>query len=215
MRRSDQLASIAALSVALGGCMVIYPDPELPDVVAEWFAEDCQPETPSVAVTLVGLDSTARAEVTVPCRDLTVTFADLAREQYRFEALLLDDTGEVFTRHVEDVDLRNGFDARLSVYFSGFFNFRAGWAFDMGATCESLGASAIAFELTGTDMTPAFELASPCVYSPYIGYVPDGTYTVRLRALSDATTVASSPESAEFVIEAPRLTDLGIITLSP
>ena len=215
MRRVDRLAAFAAASVALGGCMAIYPDPELPDVIVRWYGEDCRPGTGAVAMALVGVDTTSRAEVTVPCADLTTTFADVARERYRFEGLLQDDSGEAFSRSDAEVDLRDGFDERVDLYFGAFSNFRVAWAFDMGATCESLGADGISLRFSDPDMTPAFQTFAACSQTPFFGTFPGGTYTLGLRAFAGTTTVATSPESEEFEIADPDLTDLGVVTLSP
>ena len=54
MRRADVLITVALASLALGGCMRIYPDPELPDVVTQWDEIDCRPGTGKVVVALVG-----------------------------------------------------------------------------------------------------------------------------------------------------------------
>ena len=57
MRRTERFAAFAFLSLALGGCMVIYPDPELPDVVARWYEDDCHADSSNVVMTLAGVDT--------------------------------------------------------------------------------------------------------------------------------------------------------------
>jgi hypothetical protein len=215
LRRVDRLTGIVAASLALGGCMVIYPDPELPDVVARWFEGDCRPGTGNVAMALVDFATDSRSELAVPCTDLTATFADVARERYRFEALLLDDGGEAFSRSDTEADLRDGFDEQVDLYFGAFSNFRVAWVFDMGATCESLGADGMSILFSNPDMSPAFQSFAACGQTPFFGMFRDGTYTLRLRAYAGTTLVATSPESEEFEIADPELTDLGVITLSP
>lgn len=214
MRRGDVLVAVAVASLTLGGCMRIYPDPELPDVVTEWSDVDCRPGTGNVVVALIG---TTRTEVTVPCADLGVTFADVAREQYRVEAFLEDTTGEPISRSDGEVDLRNGFDETVSLYFGGFGGFsnvRVSWNFTNGDTCESIDAELMNLRFTGTNGALPFEDFAPCVLTPHFGTVPDGTYTLVITALDMRGTVARSAESEEFEIMGPELIDLGIITLS-
>lgn len=215
LRRVDRLAAFAAASLALGGCMVIYPDPELPDLKATWFEDDCRSGTGNVAMTLVGLDATTRTEVAVPCTDVAFTFVDVARERYRVEAVLQDDRGEVFSQSGTEADLRNGFDERIDLYFGAFSNFRVGWTFAMGATCTSLGVNQMGLRFSSPEGIAMFEMLGWCELTPHLGSVPDGTYTLGVRAYSSTGVVATSPESKEFEIAEPGLTDLGIVTLSP
>lgn len=199
----------------LAGCMRIYPDPELPDVRVEWFEDDCRPGTGNIAMALIAVETDARIEVTVPCANLAASFVDVPRELYRFEARLLYGDGEAFSRSDAEVDLRDGFDEEVSLYFGGFSNLRVAWAFDMGATCQSLGATGMELTFSFPDATLAFATLVPCELTPHFGSYPDGVYTLRLRALAGGTTVASSTESDEFEIIDPELTDLGEATLSP
>jgi hypothetical protein len=212
LRRGDVLVGIAVVSVALGGCMRIYSDPELPDVVTEWSDVDCRPGTGNVVVALIG---TTRTEVTVPCTDLGVTFADVAREQYRVEAFLEDSAGEPFSRSDGEVDLRNGFDETVFLYFGGIANYRVSWNFSDGATCESIDADFMNLRFTETDGALTFEDFAPCMRTPHFGRVPDGSYTLVITAIKTSGTVAMSAESEDFSIMDPDLTDLGVITLLP
>src|ERR1051325_8713627 len=83
-------ASLVAV-IALGGCMRIYPDPDLPDVEVSWTKDDCAPGTGDVVVSLVGVDTPSyRSDVTVACNTLKTTYNDVARERYRVEGQLLD-----------------------------------------------------------------------------------------------------------------------------
>ena len=225
MRRSDRLARLAGLAglaglaasrIVLAGCMVIYPDSELPDVQVEWFEGDCQPGR-NLTLALIRVDTSERTELTVACAAYAATFVDVAREQYRFEAFLLDENGEAFGRTEDQLDLRDGFDERVSLYFGLLANFRVAWVFDEGATCASVGADAI--ELRFTSMTGVQELGPTalCPATPFFGTMPDGTYTLSLRAYDFATdtTVAISPESDELEIIDPELTNFGTLMLSP
>ena len=211
MRRADVLITVALASLALGGCMRIYPDPELPDVVTQWDEIDCRPGTGKVVVALVG---STRTEVTVPCSDLGVTFADVAREQYRVEAFIQDDTGEAFSRSDSEIDLRNGVDETVYLYFGGGANFRVSWVFADGATCESLDVDLMYLRFMETSGALMYETFTGCSFTPYFGMVPDGTYTLILYARTINGNVAMSAETPEFEIVDPDLTDLGVLTLS-
>lgn len=195
--------------------MRIYPDPELPDVKVTWYEDDCSRGSGDVSMTLIGMDSDVRVPLTVPCSDLKTTLVDVARERYRFEAFLQGEDGEALSRNDSLIDLRDGIDERIDLYFGGFANFRVAWTFDMGATCESLGAEAIALTFSYPDRSPAFQSYVYCELTPFLGRFPGGTYTLQLRAVKGSTTVASSPESDEFEILEPDLTDLGTVTLTP
>jgi hypothetical protein len=200
---------------ALGGCMKIYPDPELPDVTIEWTELDCRDGTFDVVLALIGDDGT-RSETTVPCSDLSAKFPDLDRQRYRVEGELRDGAGVVFNNATDEADLRNGINKRVYLYFGGFSNFRASWTFAGGATCESLGASYISvrFHVLGE---VRFAHLTGCLGSMTFGNAPPGTYTVSLHAHEGPGTpsLASSPESAEIVIELDGFADLGTFELSP
>jgi len=211
LRRAER---VAALAVVLGGCMRIYPDPELPDVEVTWYEDDCFEGTSDITMTLIGLDTESRVPLTVPCSDLKATFVDVARERYRFEAFLEDEDGEVFARNDTLIDLRDGIDEVVGLYFGAYSNFRVAWTFDMGATCESL-ERGMALTFSYPDRTLAFQTAVPCLLTPYFGRFPAGTYTVQLSAFDGPTTVATAPESDQFELFEDELTDLGTVTLSP
>ncbi len=208
MRRAELIAVLM-----LGGCMRIYPDPELPDVEVEWGDQDCRGTTGSVALTLTGVDSPSTATITVPCTDLTATFADVARERFHVAGSLLGLDGTVFSMNESDVDLRNGFNETVGLYFDGFSNFRAAWTFDGGATCTSLGATSVGIflSLPGEPDVDAYEL--PCTLGRFSGSVPTNTYTAQLRAFSGETIVAVSQDTASFDVTFDGLTDLGVVTL--
>jgi hypothetical protein len=214
LRRADLFVALVVplvVAAAGSGCMRIYPDPELPDLEVTWFEGDCQSTTGDVVITLVGLDEDTREERTIACTEATTTFEDVHRQRYRVEGVLLDDSGEAFIDNEQDVDLRNGLDATAYLFFGGGATFRVAWTFDMGATCDSLGAQAmeIAF-LPGT-----FSAYAICNTGEYFGFPGGGTFTMVLRALRADTVVAVSPESEPFTLMPPLFTDLGTMTLTP
>ena len=116
MRRAELLI----VTMTLGGCMRIYPDPELPDVTVTWFEQDCRDGAVAVAITLTGLDTPSTVTTTVPCADLTVEFPDVARQRFHVGGALLDLAGNVSSTSEADVDLRTGFDQTADLYFGGF-----------------------------------------------------------------------------------------------
>jgi hypothetical protein len=209
--RIDRLAGVALALVLLASCMRIYPDPELPDVVVSWFADECDQDTGDVVVALVGVDHSSRVEMTSACTDNELTFKDVKRERYRVEATMFHRDGTVFLQSSWDADLRNGFDENVELYFSRFAGFRVAWTFDMGASCTSLGADAIALDL----LPNGDQIYADCRNTPYYGYTDIGTYMLRLRAVAGPQTVAISPESAPFTLTSLDPMELGTMTLSP
>lgn len=213
LRRAKSLA-LAAL--ALGGCMKIYPDPELPDIEVTWFESDCREGADVVALSLIGFDDTSfRSDVTVACSDAKKTFADVARERYRFEAELRSATGEMLSSYNEDLDLRNGLDRELSLYFGGFENVRVAWTFDMGAMCASLAVDNVMIEFTDASFAEPFAFAAPCELAVLFTSVPDGIYTVVARAVSGGSTVAVSLPSPAVSISFESFTDIGTLVMTP
>ncbi len=196
--------------------MKIYPDPELPDIEVEWFEGDCRDGGGEVDISLMGVDNTSfRADQTLPCLDVHAAFADLARERYRLDATLHTPSGDVVSNRSEDLDLRNGLDKTVSLYFGDLKNVHVAWTFDMGATCESLAADFVIAEFASTMFPEPFELSASCEDTQLTGFVPDGTYTVVAHALSDMTTVAESPRSSEIVISFRLFADVGTLVMSP
>ncbi len=215
MRRVESLLVLLAAS-ALGGCMRIYPDPELPDVEVEWFDSDCRDAGGEVEVSLIGIDDTSfRADQTVPCLDVHAAFADIARERYRLEATLHTPSGDMVSSQPEELDLRNGLDKRLSLFFGDLENVHVAWTFDMGATCQSLAADLVIVEFSSAMFPQPFNLGASCDYAQLSGFIPDGIYTAVARALSDMTTVAESPRSPEIMISFRSFADVGTLVLSP
>lgn len=209
-------ASLLAAVVLGGGCMKIYPDAELPDVEAEWPDVDCRGNAGEVTLVLVGVDDTAfRQERNVPCLDLGATFADVPRQRFRIEAALHAQTGEVTASYDEDLDLRDGLDARSYVYFGGYDNLRVGWTFDVGASCTSLGATAVMLEFSTPQLPHPATFVPPCEASPFSTYLPEGVYTIIARAIAGEVTLAISPRTPELTVTADGLTDAGTLVLSP
>jgi hypothetical protein len=208
--RTDRL-SIALTSVLLASCMRIYPDPELPDVEVSWYDGDCDEDTGDVVVALVGVDSPSRVEMTSGCTGPDVVFEDVKRERYRVEATMLHPDGTLYLESAWDADLRDGIDEKVDLYFNRYASFHVAWTFDMGASCASLGADAIALHL----LPDGDQIYADCRDTPYIGYTSLGKYTMQLRAVAGPQTVAISPESAPFMLTPFAPTEIGTLTLSP
>jgi hypothetical protein len=213
-------AAAAALALALGGCMRIYPDPELPDVEIEWLTEfACSEDGERVVMSLSAIDpATEIGPATVPCEDGGVRFADVARLRYRLAARLEDETGAVLGSHDEEIDLRDGLSEQIFVFFARASdrNFRVSWIFDMGASCASLNATTVQLEATRVGGGPTFYFDAPCSAPVYVDGIPlDGTYTFTAYALAMDGVVAVSPESAPAAIARGDITDVETLTLSP
>jgi hypothetical protein len=219
LSRGERWAA-AAIALGLGGCMRIYPDPELPDVRVEWDAEfECADATDRVVVSLSTVEPPAEVGMaTVPCGDAGVRFDDVARVRYRLAARLEDATGAVFGGHDEDLDLRDGLNERVFAFFGRSFgtSFRVAWTFDMGASCQALSATQVFLQASMPGGGPAFFFFAPCDAPVYVNAIPlEGTYTLTARAIADNGVVAAAPESAPFTITPGAAIDLGTLTLSP
>jgi hypothetical protein len=202
------------LAVLAGGCMKIYPDTELPDVEVQWEDFDCVDGTGDVRIELLAFEtSEVVAETTVACTALAVTFEDVARERYRVEGSLLDTDGSVYSRNRSPVDLRDGISERVPLYFGAFSNFRIGWTFETG-TCATSGARVIVIDFAYME-SPTFEtfFEEGCLFSPYFGFLPEGSHRVRLRARANLETLAVSP-TLDVVIVANEVTDVGTVVLA-
>jgi hypothetical protein len=222
LSRGDRWAAAAAavLVLALGGCMRIYPDPELPDVEIEWLTEfACSEDGERVVVSLSAVDPvTEVGPATVPCGDGSVRFADVARLRYNFAARLEDETGAVLGSYEEELDLRDGLSEQIFVFFARASdrNFRVSWSFDMDASCTSLNATSVQLEATMVGGGPTFFFGAPCHAPVYVDGIPlDGTYTFTAYALAMDAVVAVSPESAPVAIARGEITDVETLTLSP
>jgi hypothetical protein len=214
--RSHRIELIACLAaLALGGCMKIYPDPELPDVEVEWYEGDCFDGAGDIVLTLSGVDdTTVHEQVTVACSAVKATFKDVARQRYKLEGSLLDNAGEEFNHVAAELDLRNGVDEHTDLYFGGASNFRVAWTFDMGASCASLGALSVEVEFA-IEGQPFFNAGAWCGDSRLLANAPDGTYTVILRAWGQEAPVAASPELPDVTIGSGSITNAGTVVLTP
>jgi hypothetical protein len=219
LSRGDRWA-LVALALGLGGCMRIYPDPELPDVVVDWFAElNCGDDSERVVVLLSALDSAAEdGMATAPCRDSSVRIDDVARERYHIIVRLEDTAGAVLSDFETDIDLRDGLSERVSTFLQRprGGDFLVAWDFDMGASCESL---SVAFVLLRASM-PGGELVSswslPCEAASFANELPSfGELTLSARAMTANAVVATSPESAPLVSAPGTIVDFGTLTLTP
>ena len=196
--------------------MKIYPDPELPDIEAEWYEGDCRAGTADVELVLVGIDDPAfREQLVVPCTDIKATFADVPRERFTLQSALRSTTGAPFAMYEQELDLRNGLDQRAYLYFGGASNVRVSWTFDMGATCASLGADFVRLDFASPQFPEPLVQTWICEASPYFGSLPDGTYTIVARVIAHETTVAASPPSPEVTVTFDGFTDAGTLVLSP
>jgi hypothetical protein len=224
LSRGDRWCAVAiaagAAALALGGCMRIYPDPELPDVAVEWEADfECSEAGDRVVVSLSSLDPAADiGTLTVPCRDGSARFDDVERLRYFVAAKLEDSEGMVLGSQDEEIDLRDGLSKRFFAFFGRApeSNFRVGWTFDMGASCESLSATSVQLFVEIPGMGPFFFFQTSCDAAVFMNAIPrDGMYTLTARAVAIDTVVAVSAESAPFTITRGTLTDVGTLTLSP
>src|SRR5262249_8942450 len=137
-------AAAAVIALALGGCMRIYPDPELPDIIVEWSAEaECGDDSDRVVMSLSTVGPEAEAGTRpAACRDGTARFDDVERERYRVTTRLENVAGVALGGAEEEIDLRDGLNERVFAYFGRVAdsNFRVTWTFDMGASCDALSA---------------------------------------------------------------------------
>lgn len=194
--------------------MKIYPDPELPDIEVEWYTEDCGPDTPQVALTLVGVDDGTVEQQVVACDPLKITLKNVERKRYRVDGSLLLSDGSVVTTSSGEADLRNGINESVFLYFDSAPSFRVAWAFADGASCASLEADTMQIDFSDP-MTGMYSFATSCISGAYVGDPYGGAFTVQLRAVSRGKTVAVSQMTPELQITPPDLTDAGTLTLAP
>lgn len=180
--------------------MKIYPDPELPDIVVRWSDFDCMEGTGEVRVAVYSFDGFEPIlDTTVACTALEVEVEDVARERYRVDATLSLRDDEYPSRGIE-VDLRDGVNELVDVYFDTFSNLRITWTLPSNTTCAAFGTPLVAIDY-GVPGEPTFEFSNetPCEFSPYSQYFPPGARRIRGRALSGMSTRAISP-AVEVVI---------------
>jgi hypothetical protein len=197
-------------AVVLGGCMKIYPDPELPDIVVTWDEFYCTEGTEEVRIAVYPFDSTdALGDTTVPCSALSVRFDDVARARYRVEGELHAD-GEVYNTVGVEADLHDGVNKRVYAYFDTFSNIRVEWTFENGASCASLGTPWVAIDAAYMD-EPTFDFTNvlPCELSAFQTHLAEDRFRIRVRARSNTATVAVAP--IEEVVLGQGLTDLAVV----
>lgn len=200
--------------------MRIYPDPELPDVVVEWFTENaCLEDSDRVVVSLSTTDPAVEVgRVAAPCRDGTVRLDDVARVPYHVAVHLEDGTGAMLSDYDADIDLRDGLNERVSTFFdrSRDANFRVAWTFDMGASCAALSVTSVVVEVSLPGGQRLFFWNAPCESPVFVNAIPfPGTFTFSARAIAADGVVATSPPSAPFNVTLGAITDIGTLTLSP
>jgi hypothetical protein len=201
---------------SLGGCMRIYPDPELPDVEVGWFEQDCVGGNGDVTITLNGVDDTSEHyEMAAPCSDSKATFKDVSRQRFHISGQIVDRMGAVRSMSDADVDVRNGFDERAYLSFATASNFIVQWTFDMGATCESLGAIEVGVDFSQAGQVQ-YEYDGYCPMAWMTGSASPGVYDVSLFAFTPSNTIVatSAPIAAVPIVNGtPR--DIGTIVLTP
>ncbi len=211
-------AVIAAAAASSAGCMRIYPDPELPDVIVEWSSE-CVDGARTVRVEL----TSSAGEVTTAdfeCLAWEGRVEDLDREEHTVHVAVLDAQQEVLGRAIPTtVDLRDGVSKRTYV---GTFLVDEGlidvaWTIAASETCATLGTDTV--ELRLTRETSSTSLTANCSAGTLDYDIPveAGSYAAQLHAVDNATyqTVAISPLLPDVVVR-PRgeTTDLGTLELT-
>lgn len=200
--------------------MRIYPDPELPDIVVEWFTDfDCSADTDRVVASLSTGDPASEVDrATVPCQDGSLRFDDVARVQYHLSAHLEDATGAVHGGYDTDIDLRDGISERVNTFFGGTRgnNFRVAWVFDMGASCEALSVTSMVLRASSSSGEIISAWGAPCDAPAFVNAIPfPGMFTLSARAVAAGAVVAISPESTPLKVTPDAITDFGTLTLSP
>jgi hypothetical protein len=209
---------LAVLLVGTAGCMRIYPDPELPDVIVAW-PSTCGDDGVTVRVEVVSLDGTEISQDGA-CADGELRVEDLERTSYTITASLLDGGGGVLGRTMpSEVDLRGGYSRRsdLTEFARDHSFFRVAWTFDGGDSCASLDASRVLIDFQNDEV--AIWDGGPCADGAldYLVPIESGTYAVQLFAQrpGDYAMVAASELRPEVVIpDRGEIVDLGTIALT-
>jgi hypothetical protein len=197
--------------------MRIYPDPELPDIKVTWLDGTCTQDIGDVALSVTGVDDpTEHHEMQVACTALAATFVNVSRQRFHIVGQLLDTAGGIYNATESDVDLRNGFDESVDLYFGEFDNFRIAWTFDMGATCASLGTDLVGIRFSQNGQV-LFQQSAACRVGVTTGSAMPGVYTVGAEAFSlDGVTHAVAQQELPNVPIMPgSQLDLGTIVLTP
>lgn len=227
MRRGAELIVRAALAVGAPACMRIYPDPDLPDLRVAWSSTSC-PVGGAVRFAVVDADVAdgTPVEAAAPCdddpgRDPEVRIPDVARARLEVEASIATADGEVITRAREPVDTRDGNNKRVVVSFpdptQGFLRFA--WTFAPGASCASVGATAVDVSLTSADGSSFAFGGLPCEQGALRQPIPvtGGTYALQVLASRQFRVyVARSIRRDGVVIRGHgEVTDVGALELTP
>lgn len=213
-------ASLLVVTVLAGGCMKIYPDPDLPDIVTRWEAENsCVGVTRDIHLSVVDRDNTrVIAEQDVPCSALGYRFEDIPREQVRLMGDVLDSNDGIRTRWQREVDLRSGIGERVDMSFGISSTFRIAWTFENG-TCDSYGADVVAMEEDVGISGVNYKFEDSCHLTPYFTWLPSGNHRIRLRARHnsdiESRVVAESPFLDVTILSDQQVTDVGTLVLSP
>jgi len=209
---------LAVLFAATVGCMRVYPDPELPDVIVEW-PDTCGDDGVTVRIDVVSADGSAISR-DATCADGSVRVEDLERTSQTITASLLDASGGVLGRAMpSEVDLRAGHSRRtyLPEFARDHSFYRIAWTFEGGETCASVDATTMLIDLQNGER--ALWDGGPCAGGT-LGYpvpVEPGTYTLQLfarRAGDDAAVAASQPRPDVIIPDRGVLVDLGAIALT-
>ncbi|HVK72510.1 MAG TPA: hypothetical protein VM734_04295 [Kofleriaceae bacterium] len=213
-----RLAALLAGLAGAAGCMRIYPDPELPDVIAEW-TDECGPDGVTVRIEAVATDGTVVTQ-DAPCADGEVRVEDLDRTWHTITAVLLDAGDVVLGRAPPaEVDLRAGLSRRAFLWqfarSEGFY--RVAWTFAGGDTCASLGVDNVMIDLRNDETISSAGGWCAAGKLDYFVPVQAGTYTVQAFAVrtTDFVTIAASEPRADVVIpDRGVVVDLGTIALA-
>jgi hypothetical protein len=217
------------LAVALaGGCMTIYPDPELPDVVVEWTTGDaCTDGVASVRVEVLDADPALPAIAQdFPCADGVGRVEDVARTRHDVRVALLDGAQAIVARAAPfAVDLRDGASRREQVWL--FYRdeglFAISWRFAGGESCASLGLMFLQINAYPDDpLLGQWGFGATCEPGELgeLDYYPSllaGTYTFQIIGTVEMTgeLVAASMRIADQVIpDRGELVDLGTVELT-
>jgi hypothetical protein len=214
-----------ALALALAsGCMTIYPDPELPDVVVEWFPDDtCTEGVTGVRVEILGDATTTPIAQDFPCAGGIGRIEDIARTRHDVQVALLDDTDTIVGRSEPfDIDLRNGASHRERVFW--FYRdeglIAIAWRFAGGESCASLGITTLQVNAYPEDTTLGQAGFGARCDLGELDYYPGlfaGTYDFQVVGMTDQTgeVVAASMWITDQVVrDRGELTDLGTVELA-
>jgi len=210
---------LAVLLAGAAGCMRIYPDPELPDVIVEWV-NDCGDDGVTARVDIVSSDGT-KVSRDAACADGKVRVEDLERTSHTITASLLDVDGGLLGRTLPfEVDLRGGYSRRgyLSEFTRDHSFYRVAWTLDGGDTCASLDATWMLIDVRNDEL--ANRDGGPCADGGMLDHfapIEPGTYTLQIFALrrGDLAAIAASEPRPNVVIpDRGAVVDLGTIALT-